>query len=89
MRNLDLFSLPVGSAALAQERARVALKADKRNFERIVLRITAIGEIDPIAGCDALGQADLVGRAGGEENPAAAGGQYTGPLDHYCIANFG
>src|SRR5262249_21549249 len=58
-RNLDLFTLPVGSAALAHKGAPIALEADKRNLERIVLRIAAIAENDPIAGGDALGQADL------------------------------
>src|ERR1044071_6543189 len=66
-RNLDFFTLPVGSAALAHQGACIALEADKRNLERIVLRIAAIAEIDPIASCDALGQADLVSRAGSEE----------------------
>ena len=89
MCNLNLFSLPLGSAALAQKGARIAFESDKRNLERIVLRIAAVAEIDPIASCDALGQADLVSRAGGEENPAATGGQYTGPFNHDRIAKLG
>jgi hypothetical protein len=55
MCNLDLFSLPLGSAALAQKGARIAFQADKRNLECIVLRIASKADMDLIAGCDALG----------------------------------
>src|SRR5215468_8092315 len=48
-RNLDLFSFPLGSAALAHQGTRTALEADKRNLERIVLRIAAEAENDLIA----------------------------------------
>jgi hypothetical protein len=57
----------------------------------VVLCIASVIELDKLTHGDALGQMDLMSRAGGVDEPASANRQLTGTLDRHCsgkIAGF-